>query len=60
MKRDGFELGVEKLRFLVDTMGLPQELKRPVTILNLFTEYHLPIKDTMRSWMKATKTLCCP
>lgn len=48
MKRDGFEVGIEKLRCIVDTIGLPQELKRSVTILNLFTEYHLPIKDIMR------------
>ena len=48
MKREGFEVAIEKLGCIVDTIELPLELKRPVTIRNLFTEHQLPIKDIMR------------
>jgi len=48
MKRDGFEVAIEKFRGVIDTIPLPPELKRPVTIANLFSEHYLPIKDIMR------------
>lgn len=48
MFREGFEVVAENLPAAIDTTQLPLELKRPITISNLFLNHRLPIRDIMR------------